>query len=186
MSILVRLVQRIKAELLIVLTQLGRIILVRLEHSQKSAPVSSSVIPLGKSMLVRLEQPQNTPPEIFVTLSGIEILVRLEQPRKAFEPREVTLSGIVILVSFEQPSKAKSLTEVTPSAITALVKFGYVAESLTSKSSRTISLTSGNCSISGSTISKLGSSLTSILGIIIYGSDSGSWMSKQTISTFAS
>jgi hypothetical protein len=66
-------------------------------------------------------QPENAPPPMLVTLSGIVMLVRPLQPLNAKCPMLVTLSGIVTLVSPSQPLNAESPMLVTlPGIITSL------------------------------------------------------------------
>ena len=84
-------------------------------------------------MLVSPLQPQNAPPPMLVTLSGIVMLVRPLQPENALPPMLVTLSGIVMLVRPLQPKNAYSpmvVTGLPPSEegiVTAPVGLGEMA-----------------------------------------------------------
>ena len=62
---------------------------------------------LGMVILVKLVQLENAAEPIDVTLSGIMILVKLVQPENALPPILVTPFGIMMLVNLEQPSNAE-------------------------------------------------------------------------------
>ena len=87
-----------------VVTELGMVILVRLEHlANAELPMEVTKLPIVA--FCNLEQPKNAEPMV-VTEFGMVIPVRLEQLENAELPMDVTESGMVIPVRLVQPENA--------------------------------------------------------------------------------
>ena len=91
-----RLLQSINALSLMVITDAGRVMLVRLMQPKKAAsPIVTRELFAAKVIVVILKQASNAPIPMLVTLLGIVILVRFLQLTKALSLIVITDPGIL-------------------------------------------------------------------------------------------